>query len=238
MRWWFPSVALLVLGVLAACRPADPPATADEGAAAGGSIRFGARISIESEAALPPDARLVLYVVEADLEQGTRRVVAESKRPAPTDYPAEVHVDVDRDAINIERGYEILAAIVDANDRPLLAMPGNRPPLPALGLYEESIFPIVLRPIVTPAPPEAIFRLTEALDLNCGELQVRVQQREDGQVHTNVAGKEMLLLPAVATSGGRFSDGSTELWVAPGGEWLLILRGEPPQACTASKSTP
>ena len=235
MRWWLSSVPLLALGVLLACRPAEPPAAVDEAEADGGSIRFGARISIESEAALPPDARLVLYVVEADLEQGTRRVVAESTRPAPTEYPAEVYVDIERDSIAVERGYEVLAAIVDAKDRPLLAMPGNRPPLPALGLYEETTFPIVLHPIVTPAPAGETYWLTEALELTCGEHRVRVQQFEDGQLRMNVAGKEMLLLPAVATSGGRFSDGANELWVATAGEWLLILRGETPQACTVDE---
>ena len=225
---------LLILLAVAGCSPAPPPESGPTAKdAADETVPFRARVSLETSDALPADALLATYVVEGNFEDGSRRLVAETQRPVAGESTVLVEMQVPRAELSPELGYEMYAAVVDPSGRLLMSAAANRAPVPATGLHFENVFNIRLLPVATPAPAEQAFRLPAALELDCGDLSIAVRQEDDGSVTVDAAEAEWSLLPAVATAGGRFSDGRNELWITEALQAFLILPGEPPRSCEA-----
>ena len=225
-----------VLGALAlvACRPAPDASSAgaaaeDDGPAA--TLPFRAQISFEPQSELPQGARLAIYVLEADFDHGSRRVVAEMLGPVPAASPAAIQIDVARGLIKAEMGYEVHAAMVDADGRLLMSAAANKAPTPATGLYHETIHKVTLLPVATPAPPEQVFGLPGTLAFRCAEIEIEVRQVERKDVLLALADTQLRLSPAVATAGGRFSDGMNEFWITDDLQAFLMLRGQSPRTC-------
>ena len=225
---------LLCALAVAGCEPAPAPSATDvsDGApVATDTVPFRARIVFEDQD-LVAGARLATYVVEAKFEDGERRLVAEKIVPvAGESSPMMIEIDVPRTELNADYGYIMHAAIVDDAGQTLLTAAANRAPVPATGLYFESVFNIRLLPVATAAPPEQVFRLPGELALDCGDLEIEVRQRADGRVDLSLPDAEVQLAPAVASAGGRFSDGARELWLTEDEQFFLLLPGEPPRTC-------
>ena len=225
--------ALLGALALAACKPAPSAADgANSPPAAVDTVPFRARIVFEPQPDLVAGARLAAYVVEANFEDGERRLVAEKIVPVTGESsPVLIEIDVPRTELNPDYGYIMHAAIVDDAGQSLLTTATNRAPVPATGLYFESIFNIRLLPVATAAAPDEVFRLSGELALDCGDLEIVVRQRADGRIDLSLPDAEMVLAPAVATAGGRFSDGARELWLTDDERAFLMLPGETPRNC-------
>ena len=227
--------ALLGALAVAACKPAPAPSAtdvADGPSAAVDTVPFRARIVFEPQPDLVAGARLAAYVVEANFEDGERRLVAEKIVPVTGESsPVLIEIDVPRTELNPDYGYIMHAAIVDDAGQSLLTTATNRAPVPATGLYFESIFNIRLLPVATAAAPDEVFRLSGELALDCGGLEIVVRQHADGRVDLSLPDTELQLAPAVATAGGRFSDGARELWLTDDEQAFLLLPGEPPRNC-------
>jgi uncharacterized lipoprotein YbaY len=227
----FPLFLLILFG-LAACSPAPPPEPGTTvGDAANETVPFRARVTLETPDALPEDALLAAYVVEGNFEDGSRRLVAETQLPVSGDSPVLVEIQVPRAELSPELGYDMYAAVVDPAGRLLMSAAANRAPVPATGLHFENVFNVRLLPVATPAPPEQTFRLPGELEFDCGDLSIAVRQEDDGSVTVDAGEVEWSLRPAVATAGGRFSDGHSELWITAELQAFLMLPGEPPRNC-------
>ena len=230
-------IVFALLGALAmtGCKPAPTPSAADVAdgpSAAVDTVPFRARIVFELQPDLVAGARLAAYVVEANFEDGERRLVAEKLVPVTGDSsPVLIEIDVPRTELNIDYGYIMHAAIVDEAGQSLLTAATNRAPVPATGLYHESAFNIRLLPVATAAAPDEVYRLSGELALDCGDLDIVVRQRADGRVGVSLPDAELQLAPAVATAGGRFSNGARELWLTDDGQAFLFLPGEAPRNC-------
>jgi uncharacterized lipoprotein YbaY len=229
-------IAIIVLSLctFGGCQPAPPPAAdkQSDAAATGENVPFRARVEFASGTTLPEDTRLAVYVVEANFEDGERRLVAERVLPAPEDSPVLVQLDVPRAELSPALGYEMHAAMVDGEGRLLMSATMNRAPVPATGLHFENTFRIRLLPVATPVEPEQIYRLAGALDFECAELAISVRQQADGSLIMNLRDDKVTLFPAVATAGGRFADGARELWITDDDRGFLMLPGEAPRSCT------
>jgi len=229
-------IAIIVLAfcTFSGCQPAPPPAADNPGdaAATGESVPFRARVDFAAGIPLPEGARLAVYVIEADFEDGERRLVAEQVLPAPGDSPALVQLDVPRAELSPALGYEMHAAMVDGEGRLLMSATMNRAPVPATGLHFENTFSIRLLPVATPVDPEQIYRLAGALEFECAELEISARQQADGSLIMNLGDDEVTLFPAVATAGGRFADGVRELWITEPGRGFLMLPGDAPRSCS------
>lgn len=228
------TIIVLVFCTFGGCKPAPPPAADNlaDAAPAGDSLPFRARVEFATGTPLPEDARLAVYVVEADFEDGERRLVAEQVLPAPGGSPALVQLDVPRAEISPALGYDMHAAMVDGEGRLVMSANMNRAPVPATGLHFENTFRIRLLPVATPVDPEQIHRLAGALDFECAELEISVRQQADGSLVIDLRDDEVMLFPAVATAGGRFADGARELWITDDDRGFLMLPGEAPRSCT------
>lgn len=226
---------LLALLAVAACRPApeqESPLAADQTAGAGETVPFRARLVFDVEEALPADARVFVYVLEANFEDGERRLIAQEARPAVEASTTVIQIDVSRAELRPELGYEMYAAITDGHGRVLMSAAPNRAPVPATGLHFENTFNLRMMTVSTTAQPEEVFQLPGELALACGDLEIIVRQQEGGALLVTLPDAELSLAPAVATAGGRFSDGRHEFWSTgePGG--FLIMPAEAPRSCS------
>jgi len=232
-------IACLLLTLLAvgACSPAPEQGaspTADEtgGARGGETVPFRARVAFDVGEGLPADARVIVYVLEANFEDGERRLVAQHAQPAAEASATVIQIDVPRAELSPELGYEMYASMMDGQGRVLMSTAPNRAPVPAIGLHYESLFNLRLLPVSTAAPPEEVFRLPGELALACGELEIIVRQQDSGDLLVTLPDAELSLAPAVATAGGRFSDGRHEFWSTGGPGGFLIMPGEAPRSCS------
>lgn len=226
---------LLALLAVAACQPAPEQQSslaADAASGAGETVPFRARLVFDVEEDLPADARVFVYVLEANFEDGERRLVAQQAQAVPDASTTVIQIDVSRAELRPELGYEMYAAITDGQGRMLMSAAPNRAPVPATGLHFENTFNLRMMTVATTAQPEEVFRLPGELALACGDLEIVVRQQEGGALLVTLPDAELSLAPAVATAGGRFSDGRHEFWSTgePGG--FLIMPGEPPRSCS------
>ena len=226
---------LLALVAVAACRPAPehkPPLAADQPAGAGETVPFRARLVFDVREDLPADARVFVYVLEANFEDGERRLVAQHAQPAPEASATVIQIDVPRAELSPELGYEMYASMIDGQGRVLMSTAPNRAPVPATGLHFENTFNLRMMTVSTTAQPEEVFRLPGELALACGELEIVVRQQDSGDLLVTLPDAELSLTPAVATAGGRFSDGRHEFWSTGGPGGFLIMPGEAPRSCS------
>jgi membrane-bound inhibitor of C-type lysozyme len=230
-------IGFLVLALLtvAGCKPAPEQKSslaADETAGTGETVPFRARLVFDVEEDLPAAARVFVYVLEADFENGERRLIAQEAQQATEVFTKVVQIDVPRAELRPGLGYEMYAAIVDGEGRILMSTAPNRAPVPATGLHFENTFNLRLLRVSTTAQPDEVFRVPGEHALACGDLEIVVRQQESGALLVTLPDAEVSLAPAVATAGGRFSDGRHEFWSTrvPGG--FLIMPGEPPRSCS------
>lgn len=228
-------ILLLALGV-AACDRSPSGQPADAGATSAGSpeettFPFVASIDFEPVAELPEDASLKVYLLETDLETGDRRLVAETSLPASAAPPVTARIDLPWEDLNVAMAYEMFAAMLDGSGRVLMTTVSNRMPMPAMGLSRESVHRLRLLPVASPAPPEEVFRLPGELQLDCAGIGATVRQQDDGSVQVDLAERSLELSPAVASAGGRFSDGRNEFWITDELQAFLLLAGEPSRGC-------
>jgi membrane-bound inhibitor of C-type lysozyme len=232
-------IALFFMTILAvvACEPPPeqkPSFAADVtgGAGAGETVPFRARVLLDVEEGLPADARLIVYVLEGNFLDGERRLVAQEVQPVGEASSTVIQIDVPRTELDPDLGYEMYAAMMDGQGRVLMSTAPNRAPVPATGLYFENTFNLRLLPVTTAAQPDGVFRLPGELALSCGDLDIFVRQQESGGLLVTLPDGELSLAPAVATAGGRFSDGRHEFWSTGEPEGFLIMPGEPPRGCS------
>ena len=230
-------LVLLSAAGLVGCAPSPEPATSagarpSADSAEPENMPFRAHVTYAEGAGVPVDARLVAYVVEGDFEEGERRIVAQLVVPAPQESPVEILLEVPRTELRADLGYLLYVAMTDSEGRLLMSTPMNRPPVPATALYLESTFGISLQPVFTPVAPEQALRLPDRLSFRCADLEIAVRQLENNDVILTTPEGDAVLRPAVATSGGRFSDGATELWLTDEQQAFLIMPGVPPRPCT------
>lgn len=193
---------------------------------------FRARLEVEQGAGLPADTRLTAYVVEGRFDDGERRLVARKSVSATEGVPAVIQIDVPRAELNPELGYEMYAALVDSQGGMLMSTAPNRAPVPATGLHFESTFRLRLLPVATLAQREEMFWLPGEIDFDCGGLPVKVRQHDSGRLTVLLPDAELSLAPAVASAGGRFSDGAHEFWITEELQGFLMMPGVPPRSCT------
>jgi membrane-bound inhibitor of C-type lysozyme/uncharacterized lipoprotein YbaY len=212
----------------ASTKSADPASTA----ARAEPVPFRVEVALVAPQSLPDGARLNVYVVESDLEAGSRRAIAEHTATGPLQFPLVAQVNVPKAALNPDRGYEVIAVVVDAAGKVILDATGYRPPMPGAGLAREDTYLVTLGPVVTPAAPAAAFRLPNTLSLVCDGVAMQVRQVDGNDVVLTSPAGEVRLPPAVTAAGGRFSDGSTEFWITQRQEAIVILPGAQPVICS------
>ncbi|GAB3332481.1 YbaY family lipoprotein [Marilutibacter aestuarii] len=222
---------------LSACQPTPPaPATAAgdaaatpaEAAPAPADAMIEGRATYRERMLLPPGSRLSVQLLDNQLADTPRAVLAEVEVEDARSSPIPFRLPYDATELRPNGLYGLHASVRGPDGRLLFVTDTRHAVDPA----SDAPIELLMKRVAGRAAPDTPGEVPQAgLTLQCGDLRVDAQLRPgDGKAMLALSGRQLVL--ASADDGNRYEDDLGNALDTRDGAYALSLAGQPAVACT------